>query len=391
MKEYTCKSFIKVFVFYFIFFAFFICSLNCHKESAAINNFSNSNNQSSNDQSKPNLKGDFAQQQSGVNHSQIEFLTNEIITLYKPIAEVYNATLTAQFSWDKDNPGGQVVIQSPRIWKMVIRGGSHPLINEDVFSGIICHEMGHIAGGFPFRGSKRESLEPYGTVTGSEGQADYFATKECLWRLWHNDFEKNADYQHVVEDSAKNKCDSEYADQSDRELCYRIMTASLGLALYLATTPFDSGSNPRFETPDNNEVERTNILRSNVQCRLDTFVAGALCSVKHPENYIPGLLPSINDLYGEHGTESESDAAQYACINNHPGARSRCWFKQDMPDVEPHMDFDCTGIPEFGKCEGNTVVTCTTESGISRWECEESETCEEVDEDGFVYSDCMVQ
>lgn len=129
---------------------------------------------------------------------------------------------------------------------LVYRGMAHRReIDEDALMLIICHEIGHLYGGTPYK-------HEYSKIS-VEGQADYFSTKFCLPQALKS-----------------------WADEDVEE---RVLKAILNVGNFLANNwqvPL-----PRFDTPDSRVVDETNLKHPHPQCRLDTYVAG-LESLQRP-------------------------------------------------------------------------------------------------------------
>lgn len=122
---------------------------------------------------------------------------------------------------------------------LIYRGMAHRKeINIDALILIVCHELGHLYGGFPYKDQHNQ--------TSPEGQADYFATKVCLKRALKRYSPENLDE--------------------------RVHRAILNVGLFLANNrDIDP---PSQETPDEHQVLRTNMRHPSPQCRLDTYFAG---------------------------------------------------------------------------------------------------------------------
>src|SRR6478609_9034269 len=59
-----------------------------------------------------------------------------------------------------------------------------PEVTPDGFTLVVCHEVGHHFGGYPF------VRDAYWAA--NDGQADYFSTLACARRLWQNQPADNA-------------------------------------------------------------------------------------------------------------------------------------------------------------------------------------------------------
>ena len=112
-------------------------------------------------------------------------------------------------------------------------------IDKDAYAIVACHEMGHVLGGAPLQS---KGLSKWSSV---EGQADYFATNQCMWR-----YVRDVPSPHKVQDFDKkivDLCEESYQDQPVHYL-------------------------KKDSIQVNNTLER---YPSN-QCRIDTMMAGVL-------------------------------------------------------------------------------------------------------------------
>ncbi|WP_437288901.1 trypsin-like peptidase domain-containing protein [Sorangium sp. So ce406] len=259
--------------------------------------------------------------------------------------------------------------------------------SPDIASFIACHEIGHALGGFPFKRSPAQHRQveglatgQYGTVSSAEGQADYFATKECLPRLWSTEREVNALFRGTVTEYAKARCDAAWEGVDAQDLCYRIAAVAEGFGRW-ARRPGDSRPVPDLSTPHTDEVTLTEANNPPLQCRVDTLLQGALCPTKFRGTAIPGLIQPYDQVL-TYSPEVEAAAAPDSCTEG-TGSRPRCWFAPNA--TEP----DCTGIPELGMCDvidGQSVlIQCTPERGIQTFVCLPDFPCG-MDEEGW--SDC---
>ncbi|MBT3584690.1 MAG: hypothetical protein HN509_07270 [Halobacteriovoraceae bacterium] len=188
---------------------------------------------------------------------------------------------------------------------IVFNGGMarHPEMSRDGILLILCHELGHYMGGAPkaFRGrSQRRSW------SSAEGQADYFASTKCLPLLF-GDGKDLYDYNFIKAADDKSNC---LSDQ-----CLRISLAGLSVARVFAS--LKKSRMPTIGNFEGVEVRNTNHSHASPQCRLDTFLAGAICD-QDP-------LGSFDD----------SDPQVSACVrstnlmNDPKGARPLCWYNPE--------------------------------------------------------------
>lgn len=151
--------------------------------------------------------------------------------------------------------------------------------SKDDLRFLLCHELGHAAGGPPFMdgiGWRQSGLN-----ISAEGQADYYAASRCLPKIFadpdNREFLKNPS----LHPELKNLC--RFKSESDRAICSRIILAGLGflkhtheVALEFTQVPplNHPGAPPSLEARSRFETEQT-LLRQypSSQCRLDTVVA----------------------------------------------------------------------------------------------------------------------
>jgi hypothetical protein len=146
-------------------------------------------------------------------------------------------------------------------------------------------------GGYPL-----QSYTQYST----EGQADYYATHVCARKVF-GAMEKKQKMKRLgikVE-----LCDKNFDTEYEQNVCYRSLFAAKSLADVLFVANGQTRS-PEIDQPDSYIAKITYQLHGPAQCRLDTYIAGILCSKKWDDKKIP----------------TEKNAV---CKN-----RPKCWFAQ---------------------------------------------------------------
>lgn len=239
--------------------------------------------------------------QANITEDQFEAVLAKIEAYYKPLLQsLYGVTFQVTRDW-KDSTVNAYATQSDDVWEIHMYGGlaRRAEITPDGFALVACHETGHHLGGFP-------NID----WAANEGQADYFSTLSCARHLWKGDA-KNAESVKKISAYPKQKCDSVWKSAQDRALCYRIALAGKSLADLL------SNKTAKFETPDLSQVSETDNEHPMGQCRLDTYLAGALCKKVFDDHNIP---------------QSEEEAAEVSCMQSRKeiGFRPRCWFKPSL-------------------------------------------------------------
>jgi hypothetical protein len=237
---------------------------------------------------------------------------------YTALAAAHGATLVVAADW-KDDTVNAYADQDGANWNVHFMGGlaRQPMVTADAMALVVCHELDHHFGGFPFFSDPGSA---WGAV---EGQADYGAAHFCANIIWKGDTQGNAKARTGVPAVAKAKCDSVYSGANEQNLCYRTANAAMALAKLLAD---GSGTNPAFETPDATKVTATNEDHPEAQCRLDTLFQAALCPVAFDSSIIPGK----NNPSGQQSLDAQKEAFKYSCSKEQQsqGARPACWFSE---------------------------------------------------------------
>lgn len=190
----------------------------------------------------------------------------------KHYASVMPGQLVVNYRWT-DNIVNASAQQIGNKWVLNMYGGLARAVSQDGFALVVCHELGHHMGGYPYYEGD--------TWAASEGQADYWATQVCARKMgWDNQ---------------------------------RIVQASIDLAKLLA----GGQSAVDVNTPDPRKVTTTYTSHPNAQCRLDTYYQGSKCPVTARHGFIVGRgLPS-----GIHTLQAYHEALANSC-----DTRPRCWF-----------------------------------------------------------------
>jgi hypothetical protein len=161
-------------------------------------------------------------------------------------------------------------------WTIQLHGAlaRRPQLTKDGFALAICHEIGHLVGGYP-------QQDWIGMST--EGQADYYATHVCARKVF-GAMEKKSP---MIRGGVKVElCDKNFDTTYEQNVCYRSVFAAKSLAdtLYVANRQVRS---PEIDQPDTFKVKITYQLHTPAQCRLDTYLAGILCDKIWDDKRIP--------------------------------------------------------------------------------------------------------
>jgi len=172
----------------------------------------------------------------------------------------------------------------------------HIEITKDAFLLIVCHEVGHHIAGAP-------RIWKFSV----EGQADYFGASECMRRLLPLVSEDDQVPYTPAAKIVRSKCARVFADQDERALCIRIAWAGEALSRFFAD--HKKVPSPNFEIRDQTIVVGVMSGPASPQCRLDTYLAAALCDQASNVDAAPGQ--------------------QWLCQGaDNPAARPACWFAE---------------------------------------------------------------
>ena len=261
---------------------------------------------------------------TGITQAQFDQTIEEVGFFYRPLVAFHGGELVFDHLWSSSEVNAYA-FRSGDEWHVEMHGGlaRRAEVTLDGFKLVICHELGHHLGGYPFKGN---------SWAASEGESDWYATQACARWIWRLETTVNATFRTTAPVSVRDACDAEWSTTAEQDLCYRISMAGKSLADLLAAM---EGTTVDFTTPDNSTVATTNVSHPPAQCRLDTYVAGGLCTV-YPEL---DLVPGENSAMGRNSIQAELEAAVYSCMPTSPlvGAidyngrnRPRCWFKNQL-------------------------------------------------------------
>ena len=258
-------------------------------------------------------------------------ILNRIEKIYKPIIQARGKNFLVLRNWgdEKVNAYAQQ-FEKLNLWIIKMMGGlaRHPLITEDAFATIACHEIGHHLGGAP----KARSYYGKNHWASGEGQSDYFAVTKCMRKYMEQD--NNLSFALAsIRDKEKippivlEKCSSHFIIPERITMCIRTSLAGQALANifvdmrnksilkriqnapHLKIKPLKKA---QFETPDLREIPYTNNWHPDAQCRLDTYFQGSLCN-KSSHEEVSSTDPSKGTCTREEGYEE--------------GIRPLCWYR----------------------------------------------------------------
>lgn len=243
-------------------------------------------------------------QVGGISESDFNVVLDRVEKIYGPDIAATGNRLKVNRLWSNNT----VNASAQRVGKDYIinmYGGlaRHPATTEEGFALVACHEIGHHLAGAP-------KVSGWGNNWASnEGASDYFATLKCLRRYFIEFGSSERVENSQIDDFARSQCEAQWAHPLDLEVCLLNSLAGQSVANLFSDLRKDQNP-PRFHTPDQRRVTKTEDSHPETQCRLDTYFQGALC------------LARIQDSL------DEKDFRAGSCIEemDRVGTRPRCWF-----------------------------------------------------------------
>ncbi len=210
---------------------------------------------------------------SNITEEQFNKIIDIALDSYQKEADEFDEKLKINRKWNDSTVNANM----SRFWGRVtinMYGGlaRREEVVPDSFALVLCHELGHAYGGEPY-------LRDYSKIA-AEGQADYYGARHCLERIFQ-EFPADPVNEQVLTDSMIEMCQQRIADmqgearEEEQAFCERALVAGYGLGKLLAVIKDEDI--PSYETPDQYVTPHTMLsYPKTVQCRLDTYRAGAL-------------------------------------------------------------------------------------------------------------------
>ncbi len=206
----------------------------------------------------------------------------EFENLYRPIAHSSNKTFKIRVA-QENSSSAEASVDAKKV-EVIVNTGllENPRLTADGLRIILCHEFGHIFGGAPRRNIPMEwdgPVAPDGkSFASSEGQADYYASTSCFHRIIRGQDHLKPLAETKTTARAERQCSSYFGkDTEDSRICQRTAAGAENMLQLNHTFPIS------FDTPDKSMASKIVIdSYPDRQCRLDTFLVGALCRQDMP-------------------------------------------------------------------------------------------------------------
>ncbi len=244
---------------------------------------------------------------NGLDELQFNEVVAVVEAIYAPIVAARGAELIITKQW-RDDRLNAFPSRFSSVMALTVSGGLARSrgMTQDGFALVVCHELGHLLGGFP-QGNPGMA---------NEGQADYFATAKCLRKVFSDPAARRFSRPDFEDPTATRSCAAAFAGPEERAICVRSAMAALSASK--ATAGWGKERAPALDSPDPYHTTVTDDRHMPRQCRLDTQFQGALCR-----------KPASEDFSSEGPNPGACTRSQGFTV----GLRPRCWYQP--PESEP--------------------------------------------------------
>ncbi|AUN98776.1 hypothetical protein DOM21_07105 [Bacteriovorax stolpii] len=184
-------------------------------------------------------------------------------------------------------PNAYAAKKAENSWEITVVSSFLSLDHQTVptLGMILCHEVGHFLGGKPYVVGKQMTPAVRAWAPkkmSAEGQADYFATSECIKKLAVKIPDLFIKNKGLLNLPSAQECHRSYTNMDDIKLCNEILTAShQTILVYQQILEQLNIPSSFFAKTENAASDRTLDLVGEypeLDCRYETFIKGTLCS-----------------------------------------------------------------------------------------------------------------
>lgn len=214
-------------------------------------------------------------------------ITNALSSLYSQKIADQGGRLKFVLSETDGVPNAYAAKRSEGNWEITVISSFLSLSHQTppTLGIILCHEIGHFLGGKPYVVGKQmtAAVRAWAPKKMSvEGQADYFATSECIKSLEKKLPDLFVNNKGLLNLPSAQECQRSYTNEKEIKVCNEILTASYQTILVYQQI-LDQLQIPStfFAKLENSSSERTLDYVGEypeLDCRYETFIKGTLCS-----------------------------------------------------------------------------------------------------------------
>lgn len=214
-------------------------------------------------------------------------ITNALNSIYSEKIAAQGGRLKFILSETDSAPNAYAAKKGDGNWEVTVISSFLSLSHQSVPSlGIIlCHEIGHFLGGKPYVVGQQMTAAVRAWAPkkmSAEGQADYFATSECIKKLASKIPDLFVNNKGLLNLPSAQECQRSYTSDKEIKLCNEILTAShQTILVYQQIMDQLNVPSSFFAKIENAASERTLDLVGEypeLDCRYETFIKGTLCS-----------------------------------------------------------------------------------------------------------------
>lgn len=204
---------------------------------------------------------------TNVTESDFNGAIDDALAMYVPIFQRFGLEFVIERNWEDSTVNAYAYREGNKAVVAMFGGlARRDEVTLNGFIMVICHEIGHHLGGYPF-------VQEWAS---NEGNSDYYAAMACARKMIDTYIPA------TNETIADQRC---RAQSKDPDSCIAIAHGAYSTANLLAT--IGGSRKPSALTPDRTVVRQTINTHPNAQCRLDTMLSADLC----PKEWNDALIP----------------------------------------------------------------------------------------------------